>query len=168
MRIRPSWVAIDWRVAWAARRSCRAISGTSHPRDLRHSRSVPPSIPGIARTFASPPSGEHVLQDAPWPAPTCHYRTTARARWTGFTTLVRDGRHVMGRAAASRAEEDGGALDELEFHWGSAYDIALFDERWTARRRDGRGGTLADPLPEGLLLAIRADYAALPVPRDLP
>ena len=74
----------------------------------------------------------------------------------------------MGRAAASRAEEDGGALDELEFHWGSAYDIALVDDMWTARRRDGRGGTLADPLPEGLLLAIRADYAAMPVPRDLP
>jgi hypothetical protein len=44
----------------------------------------------------------------------------------------------------------------------------LVDDMWTARRRDGRGGTLADPLPEGLLLAIRADYAALPVPRDLP
>jgi len=53
----------------------------------------------------------------------------------------------MGRAAASRAEEDG---------------------TWTARRRDGRGGTLADPLPERLRLRIQADYAAMPVPRDLP
>ncbi len=74
----------------------------------------------------------------------------------------------MGRAAASRADKDGGALEELDFHWGSAYDIALVDDVWTARRRDGRGGTLADPLPEGLRLRIQADYAASPVPRDLP
>jgi hypothetical protein len=74
----------------------------------------------------------------------------------------------MGRAAASRADKDGGALEELEFHWGSAYDIALVDGMWTARRRDGRGGMLADPLPEGLRLRIQADYAAMPVPRDLP
>ena len=74
----------------------------------------------------------------------------------------------MGRAAASRAEEDGGPLEELEFHWGSAYDIALVDGMWTARRRDGRGGTLADLLPKGLRLRIQADYAAMPVPRDLP
>jgi len=60
------------------------------------------------------------------------------------------------------------ALEELEFHWGSAYDIAVTGGRWTARRRDGRGGTLASPLPEGLWLRIRADYAAMPVPRDLP
>ncbi len=74
----------------------------------------------------------------------------------------------MGRAAASRADKGGGALEELEFHWGSAYDIALVDDTWTARRRDGRGGTLADPLPEGLRLRIQADYAAMPVTRDLP
>ena len=74
----------------------------------------------------------------------------------------------MGRAAASRAEKAAGALEELEFHWGSAYDIAVIGGMWTARRRDGRGGTLADPLPEGLRLRIQADYAAMPVPRDLP
>jgi len=60
------------------------------------------------------------------------------------------------------------ALEELEFHWGSAYDIAVTDGRWTARRKDGRGDTLASPLPEGLLQLVRADYAASPVPRDLP
>jgi len=60
------------------------------------------------------------------------------------------------------------ALEELEFHWGSAYDIAVTGGRWIARRKDGRGGTLASPLPEGLWLRIRADYAAMPVPRDLP
>jgi hypothetical protein len=36
----------------------------------------------------------------------------------------------------------------------------------TARRRDGQGSTLADPLPEGLRLRILADYHADPVPRD--
>ncbi len=68
-----------------------------------------------------------------------------------------------------RAAGDVGTLglDEIRFHWGSAYDVGRDGRMWTARRRDGRGGTLADPLPEGLLLAIRADYAASPVPRDL-
>jgi hypothetical protein len=74
----------------------------------------------------------------------------------------------MGRAEASRAEDDTGALDELRFHWGSAYDIDAVGGVFTARRRDGRGGRLADPLPEGLRLRIQADYAAMPVPRDLP
>jgi hypothetical protein len=61
-----------------------------------------------------------------------------------------------------------GVLAELEFHWGSAYHLAVIDRMCTARRRDGRGGTLADPLPEGLRLLILADYATMPVPRDLP
>jgi hypothetical protein len=74
----------------------------------------------------------------------------------------------MGRAAVSRADKDGGALEELELHWGSAYDIATVGGVWTGGRKDGRGGTLADPLPEGLRLRIQADYAAMPVPRDLP
>ncbi len=74
----------------------------------------------------------------------------------------------MGRAAASRADKDGGALEELEFHWGSAYDIGADGGVYTARRRDGKGAPLADSLPEGLRLQIQADYAAMPVPRDLP
>jgi hypothetical protein len=56
-------------------------------------------------------------------------------------------------------------LDELEFHWRSAYLIAMADGICTARRRDGKGNTLADPLPEGLRLRILADYHADPVPR---
>jgi hypothetical protein len=48
-------------------------------------------------------------------------------------------------------------LDELRFHWGGAYDIAASGETFTARRRDGRGDLLADPLPEGLRRLIRAD-----------
>ena len=54
----------------------------------------------------------------------------------------------MGRAAAGWAEI-AAALDELEFHWGSAYDIDLGGGMWTARRKDGKGGMLADPLPKG-------------------
>jgi|HubBroStandDraft_3_1064219.scaffolds.fasta_scaffold838479_1 hypothetical protein len=60
------------------------------------------------------------------------------------------------------------ALDELEFHWGSAYHLAILDGICTARRRDGKGGTLTSPVPEGLRLLIVADYAAMPVPRNLP
>ena len=73
----------------------------------------------------------------------------------------------MGRAAASRGEIRA-ALDELEFHWGSAYHIAVADGMYTARRLDGKGAPLADPLPAGLRLRIQADYTAMPVPRDLP
>jgi hypothetical protein len=73
----------------------------------------------------------------------------------------------MGRAA-SRAGDDTAALEELRHHWGDAYRIGFRGGAWAAQRRDGRGGTLSDPMPGGLLLAIRADYAALPVPRDLP
>ncbi len=68
-------------------------------------------------------------------------------------------------AVASWAESDT-ALDELEYHWGSAYHLAVVDGMCTARRRDGKGGTLTDPLPEGLRLRIVADYHADPVPRD--
>jgi hypothetical protein len=76
----------------------------------------------------------------------------------------------MGRAVASRAEGDTDALEELRFHWGEAYDIDIdiAGGVFTATRRDGRGGRLADPSPEGLFRQIRADYAAMPVPRDLP
>jgi len=74
----------------------------------------------------------------------------------------------MGRASASRAGGGAGALDELEFHWGSAYDFAVTGGMWTARRRDGKGVPLTDPLPEGLLRQIRTDYTVMPVPRDLP
>jgi hypothetical protein len=72
---------------------------------------------------------------------------------------------VTGKGAGSTVNE---ALEDLRHHWGSAYDIGVRAGRWTARRRDGKGGTLADPLPEGLHLRIAADYEADPVPRDLP
>jgi hypothetical protein len=72
----------------------------------------------------------------------------------------------MGRAEGSRAEDDTGALDELRFHWGSAYDIGAAGGAYTAQRRDGKGAPLTDHLPEGLRLRIQADYEAMPVPRD--
>ncbi len=74
----------------------------------------------------------------------------------------------MGSAESGRLEGDAGELEELEFHGGSAYHLAVIDGVCTAWRKDGRGGTLADLLPEGLRLRILADYAAMPVPRDLP
>jgi hypothetical protein len=63
---------------------------------------------------------------------------------------------------------DVGILEELEFHWGSAYHLAVIDGVCTAWRKDCRGGKLADRLPEGLRLQIVADYERMPVPRDLP
>jgi hypothetical protein len=67
-----------------------------------------------------------------------------------------------------RAGDDTAALDDLRFHWGEAYRIGFRGGAWAASRRDGQGGTLTDPAPEGLLTLIRADYAAMPVPRDRP
>ena len=66
------------------------------------------------------------------------------------------------------AGDDAGALEELEFHWGQAYDIGAEGGAYTARRWDGKGAVLADALPEGLRLLIVADYERMPVPRDLP
>jgi hypothetical protein len=73
----------------------------------------------------------------------------------------------MGRAASGWLGNDAGELDELRFHWGTAYEITADGGMFTARRRDGRGGTLADSLPERLRSRIAADYGADPVPRDL-
>jgi hypothetical protein len=66
-----------------------------------------------------------------------------------------------------RPRGDTGTLDELRFHWGSAYDIVFERGAWIARRRDGKGAPLTDALPEGLRLQIVADYRADPVSRDL-
>lgn len=83
----------------------------------------------------------------------------------------------MGRTAGPKAAGgqprtgrggETGVLDELRFHWGSAYDIGSADGVFTARRRDGKGTALANTLPEGLRLQIVADYQHMPVPRDLP
>ncbi len=73
----------------------------------------------------------------------------------------------MGRPEATCAAAEAGQLEELEFPWGDAYNVAVTGGMWTARRRDGKG-TLADPLPKGLHALIVADYHSDPVPRDLP
>ena len=69
--------------------------------------------------------------------------------------------------AAGQAAGDVGTLDlnEIRFHWGSAYEIDRDSGMWTARRRDSQGGVFADPSPNGLLLLIRADFAAMPGPK---
>ena len=61
-----------------------------------------------------------------------------------------------------------GDLEFLEYHWGSAYVIGREGGQLTAVRRDGRGGTLADPDRDELVRKICDDYIASPVPRDLP
>jgi hypothetical protein len=59
-------------------------------------------------------------------------------------------------------------LEYLEHHWGSAYLIGCEGGRYTAVRRDGQGDTLTGPDRDGLVLKIAEDYAARPVPGDLP
>jgi hypothetical protein len=56
-------------------------------------------------------------------------------------------------------------LDELQWHWGSAYIIASPEPgRWIAQRRDDGQALVADT-PDRLRGLIAADYAARPVPR---
>jgi hypothetical protein len=59
-------------------------------------------------------------------------------------------------------------LEYLEHHWGAAYLIGREGGQFTAVRRDGQGGTLADQDRDGLVHKIAGDYAASPVLRDLP
>ena len=58
-------------------------------------------------------------------------------------------------------------LAELEHHWGGAYRVGVQGGTWWARRRDRRNGLLTEPDAEALLAAIREDYQADPVSRDL-
>lgn len=61
------------------------------------------------------------------------------------------------------------ALRALRHGWGDAYDIGCDSEHgWHARRRDGKGGVITADDADGLWTAVRVDYAARPVPRDLP
>jgi len=63
---------------------------------------------------------------------------------------------------------DGAAdLDDLRFHWGSAYLIEYFpgSGRWVAQRRDSHATMSADG-PALLLELIREDYRKHPVPRN--
>jgi hypothetical protein len=58
-------------------------------------------------------------------------------------------------------------LADLRHHWGEAYLISGIIGHWRAARRDDKQVVAADD-PEKLRLAIRADYAAKPVPRAYP
>jgi hypothetical protein len=58
------------------------------------------------------------------------------------------------------------ALEALRYHWGDAYDIGVGAGRWEARRVDGLGSVFAALSADGLEEKIRADYGAMPVPRD--
>jgi len=74
----------------------------------------------------------------------------------------------MGTAESRRAGGGTAGLEDLRFHWGDAYDIVgSSGVGYTARRKDGQRVPLTDPLLEGLRRQIQADYAAMPVPRDL-
>lgn len=57
------------------------------------------------------------------------------------------------------------ALDNLSWHWGEAYDIAVTRAGWVAKRLDN-GDALVAPGPDELRAAMTADYAACPVPHD--
>jgi hypothetical protein len=60
-----------------------------------------------------------------------------------------------------------GPLDELKWHWGSAYLISFSGpDNWIAQRKDNRATLRADN-PVELLDLIRADYAAHPVSRRI-
>jgi hypothetical protein len=56
-------------------------------------------------------------------------------------------------------------LEELQWHWGSAYMITGAAGHWIAQRRDD-GRTLLARGPEGLRELMIEDYGARPVPRD--
>jgi hypothetical protein len=57
------------------------------------------------------------------------------------------------------------ALDELDFHWGDAYDLAVTRAGWIAKRLDNQRALVADT-PGELRGLIIADYTARPVPRE--
>jgi hypothetical protein len=57
-------------------------------------------------------------------------------------------------------------LDDLRWHWGSAYVIQCFGlGTWVAQRRDSHA-TIGAEGPDQLRDKIVADYSAHPVPRD--
>jgi hypothetical protein len=65
------------------------------------------------------------------------------------------------------ATADSRELAELRHHWGEAYDLGVQGGTWRAKRRDDKGGWFTAEDPQALIEAIRADYQADPVSRDL-
>jgi hypothetical protein len=67
-----------------------------------------------------------------------------------------------GAAAARRRifEVDQDAvLEALHLHWGDAYDIAIEDGLFTARRRGADSDVFTGMTPDELTVKIRADWA---------
>ena len=67
----------------------------------------------------------------------------------------------MGRAAASRAGDGTGTLDEAEalkalrLDWGSTLNIGCGGDQWQAARRDGTGHVFTRASADGLAMALR-------------
>ncbi len=56
------------------------------------------------------------------------------------------------------------ALDDLDWHWGESYDLAVTRAGWVAKRLDNNRALVAAS-PEELQALILADHAAEPVAR---
>ena len=67
----------------------------------------------------------------------------------------------------STYEGDAAAIGHLIWNWGEAYVISYANGLYHAERRDNWAQVHA-PDPEQLDREIQADYAARPVPRELP
>jgi hypothetical protein len=57
------------------------------------------------------------------------------------------------------------ALNDLDYHWGEAYDLAVTRAGWVAKRRDNNRALVGES-PEELRALILADDTAWPVARD--
>lgn len=64
-------------------------------------------------------------------------------------------------------EGDAAAIGQLIRQWGDGYVISYANALYHAERRDS-GAQVHAPDPEQLGREIQADYAARPVPRELP
>ena len=67
----------------------------------------------------------------------------------------------------SACEGDAAAVENLIRTWGEGYVISYANGLYHAERRDN-GAQVHAPDPEQLGREIQADYAARPVPRELP
>jgi len=67
----------------------------------------------------------------------------------------------------STYEGDAAAIGSLIWNWGEAYVISYANGLYHAERRDN-GAQVHAPDPGQLDREIQADYAAQPVPRELP
>ena len=63
------------------------------------------------------------------------------------------------------APANAAALNDLDWHWGGAYDLAATRAGWVAKRLDNNRALVASS-PEELRALILTDYGAEPVSRD--